>query len=127
MNPSQAAEVWVRLIGGRSLDGLGLPVQNSRIDLRGLVAPEPRAVRRYVAAFADVTELGNLIVIRGAHWKGIDFSAARLGSLRFFGSTIEDCCFEGAKCRDWRMWGTTVANTSFRSADLRNAALGGVD
>jgi hypothetical protein len=25
------------------------------------------------------------------------------------------------------MWGTTVADTSFRSADLRNAALGGVD
>jgi uncharacterized protein YjbI with pentapeptide repeats len=101
-------------------------MNGGRVDLRGLVAPEPAVLRRYVAASAEVTELGELIRIRAAHWRGIDFSGARLGSLRFFDSTIEDCCFEGARCQDWRMWGTTIVNTSFRSADLRKAALGGV-
>jgi uncharacterized protein YjbI with pentapeptide repeats len=127
MDPRQAAEVWERLIGGRSLERLGLRVKAGLVDLRGLVAPEPTAVRRYITASADVRELGELIVIRGAHWKGIDFSGARLPSLRFFDSTIEYCSFEGAKCQDWRMWGTTILNTSFCSADLRKAALGGVE
>ena len=127
MDASQATEVWVRLLGGGSLEGLGLPTVAGLVDLRDLVAPEPTVARRYVAASADVTELGDVVVVRGAHWKGIDFSGARLASLRFFDSTIEDCSFDGARCQEWRMWGTTVANTSFRSADLRKAALGGVE
>lgn len=124
---SKAAEVWERLVGERSLGDLGLPVNKGRVDLRGLVAPRPTVVGRHVTESAEVTKLGGLIEIRGAHWKGIDFSGARLGSLRLLDSTIEDCSFEGARCQDWRMWGTTVVKTSFRSADLRQAALGGVD
>ena len=127
MDARQTAEVWARLIGGGSLTGLNLPMNGGRMDLRGLVAPGPAMLRRYVAASAEVTELGELIVIRGAQWRGLDFSGAHLGSLRFFDSTIEDCSFEGVRCQDWRMWGTTIINTSFQSADLRKAALGGVE
>jgi uncharacterized protein YjbI with pentapeptide repeats len=74
-----------------------------------------------------VTEATNLVVLRGVTWKGIDFSAAKLGSLRFFDSVIENCRFDFANCRDWRMWGTRTVDTSFRGADLREAALGGLD
>ena len=127
MDARLSAEVWARLIGGGSLAELDLPTNGGRVDLRGLRAPEPAVLRRYVAASSEVTELGELVVVRGVHWREIDFSGAHLGSLRFFESAIEDCCFEGAGCQDWRMWGTTIVNTSFRSADLRKAALGGVE
>jgi uncharacterized protein YjbI with pentapeptide repeats len=127
MDSKQLAGVWERLLGGKSLEGLDLPMRTGRVDLGGIVVPDPTVMRRYVVASAHVSELGDLLVIRDAHWKGIDFSGARLASLRFFDSTIEDCSFEGAKCQDWRIWGTTVLNTSFHSADLRKAALGGVE
>jgi uncharacterized protein YjbI with pentapeptide repeats len=127
MDARQTAEVWARLIGGGSLAGLDLPVNGGRVDLRGLVAPDPAVLRQSVTASTELTELDELIVIRATHWRGIDFSGAQLRSLRFFDSAIEDCCFEGTLCRDWRMWGTTIVNTSFRAADLRKAALGGVE
>jgi uncharacterized protein YjbI with pentapeptide repeats len=127
MDTEQTAELWARLTTGAPLDGLGLAMHRGRIDLRAHAAPKPAVLHRYNAGSAGVAELGDLIVIRGAHWRGIDFSRASLGSLRFFDSVIEDCCFEEARCRDWRMWGTTIANTTFRSADLQKAALGAVE
>jgi uncharacterized protein YjbI with pentapeptide repeats len=127
MDTRQRAELWTRLTTGAPLDGLGLATHHGRIDLRDHVAPKPAVVRHRNAGAADVAELGNLIVIRDAHWRGIDFSGASLGSLRFFDSVIEDCCFEGARCRDWRMWGTAIVNATFRSADLQKAALGAVE
>jgi len=56
----------------------------------------------------------------------VDFSGSNLNNLRFFDCTIENCVFDKCKCKDWRMWGTTISDTSFDSADLRSAALGGV-
>jgi uncharacterized protein YjbI with pentapeptide repeats len=127
MDPSRAAEVWSRLIGGRSLDDLNLPMVGNRFDLHGIVAPEPSTVRQFTTTTANVRELGKLIVMQGVTWRNISFTRARLKSLRFIDSRIDNCCFEGADCSDWRMWGTTISDTSFRSADLRGAALGGVD
>ncbi|HWL86727.1 MAG TPA: pentapeptide repeat-containing protein, partial [Polyangiaceae bacterium] len=115
------------LLGGASLDDLGLPTVEGRIDLRRLAAPEPSLVRQYVAAQAHVTEMGDLVVLRGIVWTGMDFSKAQLVSLRFMDSRIEDCRFDGAKCQDWRIWGTNIVDTSFRGADLRKSALGGID
>jgi uncharacterized protein YjbI with pentapeptide repeats len=122
-----AAQVWPRLIAGHPLDDLGLPRVDGRIDLRGLSAPEPATLQQYMVAGTEVRRLGNLVEIRGAQWTGLDFSNARLESLRFFDVRIEQCSFDGARCRDWRMWNTSVEDTSFRKTDLRNAALGGVD
>jgi len=122
------ARVWQRLIARESLADLRLPLtEEGRIDLRGLVAPQPSIAREYQTAVADVKALANVIEIRGGNWKGIDFSDGRLKSLRFFDSKIEDCRFDRAVCQDWRIWGTAVSNTSFRSADLRRSALGGID
>jgi uncharacterized protein YjbI with pentapeptide repeats len=127
MDTRQTAELWARLTTGAPLDGLGLAMHRGRIDLRAHVAPTPAVLRHHDSGSAEVTELGDLIIVREAHWRGIDFSGASLGSLRFFDSLIEDCCFEGAQCHDWRMWGTTIVNATFRSADLQKAALGAVE
>jgi uncharacterized protein YjbI with pentapeptide repeats len=133
MDARQAAAVWSRLTGGESLEGLGLPLTKAgRVDLQDLVAPQPTVVDQATVvdptlpAPVNLVKFGNLIAIRGAHWKGIDFSGARLGFLQFFDSTIEDCSFDGATCHRWEVRGTTIADTSFRSADLREASLGGV-
>jgi uncharacterized protein YjbI with pentapeptide repeats len=127
MDPIRSAEVWSRLMSGRAVDDLGLPVVNGRTDLSGIAAPEPSVVREYVTLGANVKELGDLVVFRGRRWKKLDFSRGQLKSLRFFDCEIEDCCFDGADCSSWRMWGTSISNTSFKAADLRQAALGGVD
>jgi hypothetical protein len=112
---SNATAVWERLVGGKSLHGLDLPLWQGRIDMRSFVAPEPKVTGRYAAANADVTELGGLIAIRGRQWKGIDFSGARLASLRFFDSTLEDCVFDGS-CD---MVNCTFAQTKLSKVDFQ--------
>jgi len=124
MDPRRAREIWARLVSGKPLDGLGLSSVDGRVDLQGLVAPAPSMLPRQMAG---VKELSNIVVIRGACWTGLDFSNAQLDSIRFFNSSIEDCCFDGAHCQDWRMWGATISSTSFRGADLRRSALGGIE
>ncbi len=126
MNIDQNSEVWKRLIQGQSLDGLGLGVRNGRVDLTGLLAPKPETVKSLQTPLADVSELGNLTVLKQLTWKSLDFAGSRLNGLRFFNCTISDCIFDECGCEDWRLWGTTVMDTSFCCADLRKSALGGV-
>lgn len=127
MDPNRAAEVWGRLVSGRPLDALGLPVVGGRVDLSGIVAPDPTTVRQYMTKTANVKEHGNLVVIEGVRWANLDFTKGQLESLRFIACKIDNCCFDGADCSDWRIWGTSISNTSFEKADLRHAVLGGVD
>jgi uncharacterized protein YjbI with pentapeptide repeats len=119
----QTHEIWHRLAHGKSLAHLGIPTRDGRVDLRGLLAPQVKVT----PLRPGVDALKNITVVRSQSWRDLDFSTARLDSLRFFDCKIENCLFEGCQCRDWRMWGTTVADSSFDSADLRKAALGGVD
>jgi uncharacterized protein YjbI with pentapeptide repeats len=126
MNSDQDAQVWKRLTEGKSLDGLGLDSRNGRLDLSGLLAPEPSVVKSVRKTVADVSELNDVTVFKGVTWKSLDFSSSRLNGLRFFNCTITDCVLDECRCQDWRLWGTTISNTSFRSADLRRSALGGV-
>jgi uncharacterized protein YjbI with pentapeptide repeats len=127
MDENGTARVWASLISGKPLEGLSLPTTKGRIDVRGLIAPDPSVVRGFMTSIGQVTELGDLIVLRGVHWKGVDFTGARLGSLRFHESRIDDCVFDSCHCEDWRLWGTTIFGSAFRSADLRRSGLGGVE
>ncbi len=126
MDGDRANEVWERLSRGTSLIDLGLATVDGRIDLRGLVAPEPSTVGEFIVGKTKVKQLDKVVNVHGAHWANLDVSDGALESLRFFDCRIENCRFDRACCRDWRMWGTTIANTSFVGADLREAALGGV-
>lgn len=53
-------QVWDNLIAVKSLDRLGLPTIDGRIDLRGFAAPSPSLVREYQTKTANVRELGLL-------------------------------------------------------------------
>jgi uncharacterized protein YjbI with pentapeptide repeats len=120
---TELGDVWKVLTGKGTLASLDVPLIGGRKDLRGLRAPRPTQGRRIGRAI----EMVGIVVIRGASWRGLDFANADLGSLRFFDCRIEDCIFDRAKCVDWRMWGTSISNCRFHNADLRTAALGGVD
>jgi uncharacterized protein YjbI with pentapeptide repeats len=127
MSVIEPMEVWARLAGKGSLNDLDLPRIEGRVDLRALNAPDPTVIGRRAFPFAQVEELRGIIWLKGVHWKSIDFSRARLRSLRFHHCTIENCRFDDADCQDWRMWETNVVDTSFRSTSLRSATLGGVE
>lgn len=118
-------EIISRLIQGKSLDRLGLGLKDGRVDLSGLITPEPVARKTVKTEIADVSEM-EVLVIKGVTWKGLDFSGSRLNGLRFFDCAISDCVFDKCSCQDWRLWTTTVSETNFSSADLRRSALGGV-
>jgi hypothetical protein len=75
-----AREVLRRLTEGASLGGLGLGVVGDRIDLSGLVAPDPLIIRES----RGPSKMGGLTVVRGRRWTGLDLSKARLPSLRFY-------------------------------------------
>lgn len=124
----RAAEIWKHLKSGQAPSDLEFPQHDGRVDLRGFVIQEPRAKLGVPTAQVDGVrgvKLDGLVEVRGAKWKGIDFSGANLPSLRIFDSTIEDCVFDKAQCSGWRLWNTTLTDVSFREASLRNANLGG--
>jgi len=126
MNTDQNAEVWKRLILGNLLDDFGLGTRDGRLDLSGLLAPEPATVKTVRTPLADVSELSGITVLNQITWESLDFSGSHLNGLRFLDCKLNDCAFDECDCQDWRSWGTTFSNTSFRYADLRKSALGGV-
>ena len=126
MNADQNEEVWKRLAQGKPLDGLGLGVRDGRLDLSGLLAPEPTIVRTVRTPLADVSALDGITVLNHIKWESLDFSSSRLNGLRFQNCKISNCVFDECGCRDWRLWRTTVLNSTFISADMRKSALGGV-
>ena len=127
MDNELAAEVWARLMSGRTLDGLGLPSHEGRTDLRGLVAPAPSKVSKYAAGGSVVSVLGDVTSIQKGKWSRLDLSGSNLEELRFRDAVIDDCVFDRSKCRGWRLWNTRVSATSFRKADLRGSSLGSGD
>ncbi|WP_170284677.1 pentapeptide repeat-containing protein [Kribbella amoyensis] len=102
-----------------------LAVFDGRADLRGFAAPDPSVLRNIEATPSiQASMLGGVTQLDDVHWEHLDLSYARLASWRFMNSSVEDCVFEGASCRDWRLWGSAVEGSSFEGADLRDAALG---
>ncbi len=126
MDHAQSSRVWELLLKGDPLANLP-STPEGRIDVRGLIAPATSVGDAISDDHSDFRDQKGNVVIRKVHWRGIDFSRARLDSLRIFDSTLENCVFDDSRCKDWRLWGTVVTGCSFRSADLRTSALGGVD
>jgi len=107
MDETLNRKVLNRLLKGKPLDGLPLPVRDGRLDLRGFRFEAPE--------------------IRNFSWKGLDFSGVDLSALRMSHGEIDHCLFEKCDASEARMWATTVSNSSFRGASLKGAVLGGVD
>lgn len=119
-------EIWDRLLQGKALDGLALGTKEGRLDLGGLVLPEPSVVRRYQTSVAAVAEIEPGAIFHRAKWQNLDFTGSKLNGLRLFGCEINNCRFDNCQLQDLRLWSTKISETSFRSANLRKAALGGV-
>jgi len=126
MKADQNADVLARLIQGKSVDNCGLGAINNRIDLRGLVVPEPRVAKQLATKIADVAVLSGMTKFHEICLDSLDFTGSCLNNILFFNCKINNCVFEKCLCQNWKLWGTTVSNASFRLADLRNSALGGV-
>jgi uncharacterized protein YjbI with pentapeptide repeats len=123
---ASADQVWAALLGG-SIEALSLPRVEDRVDLRGLVAPEPTTLRSFSFMGAELRQQGGVIFVRNRAWSKIDFTGAQLGDLRFVGTTVADCKFDGATCRGWRLWGSGFVRTTFTRCDLRDSGMAGVD
>jgi uncharacterized protein YjbI with pentapeptide repeats len=102
----------------------GLPVHEGRVDLRGLTIPSATHRDTAYAGGMQFTSLDGFLGIRDVHWDGIDFSGSKLQNLRFADSTIRNCLFARADCRDWRLWRCSVDDSSFENSNLRDSALG---
>lgn len=112
------------MLHGRSLDSLGLPQVEGRIDLRGLNAPDPTVSGTSAFADYEIADLSGLTEINGIEWKDLDFTGSRLAELRLMNATIRNCVFDQAYCQGWRAWSTHVQNASFAGADLRGSQMG---
>jgi len=115
MNADQNEDIWKRLIQGKPLDGLGLGVKNGRLDLSGLLAPEPEVSKRFSTNIADIAVLSGVTKLHRVNWESLDFTSSRLNGLLFVDCTINNCVFEECSCEKWGLWATTVSSTSFKS------------
>ena len=78
INESLNLQIWDRLYQGKPLDCLGIPIKEERLDLGGLVLPDPTVIRRYKTPVALVSEIEPSAVFQGARWENLDFSEADL-------------------------------------------------
>jgi hypothetical protein len=120
---ADAKEIWNRLRKGRSLDGLGLPMKEGRLDPSEFSAPQPRT-EWYSDSRFSFGLLRGMLDLRRITWRNLDFRGADLCHLRFDRCLVDDCIFDECDCRDWRLWGSRISRCSFRGADLRESALG---
>lgn len=117
-------EVFGRLVAAESLSDLGLAEHEGRTDLRGIMAPAPVELSAQERKGWVVQEIRGLAKFERVKLVNLDFSGGRLESLRFFNTTIANCRFDEARCKDWRLWAVDVTDTSFVGADLSKAVLG---
>ena len=120
------AEVWDRLVRGKALDGLGLGSKDGRLDLNGLTLPEPHVKRTFDFNGIPIAEMESVHSVKGAKWKGLDFTGSKLKHIRFFESELSDCVFDRCQLEDLRVWTTKFNDCGFRRAKLKGSALGAV-
>jgi uncharacterized protein YjbI with pentapeptide repeats len=120
-------ELWDRLRAGNALNGREMKSREGRVDLSGLELPAPKVVNQFNFGRASVAQVEPTATIRGVKWQNLDFAGSRLGGLRLFDCEIINCSFDSCHLQDMRIWSSKILETSFRGADLRKAALGGLE
>jgi uncharacterized protein YjbI with pentapeptide repeats len=119
-----AHEVIRRLGKGKRIDRLGLGTHEGRVDLRGIVFPEPHLGREFMAVGYRMTLTSGMTQFHGARWEGLDLSHAHMTEVKFHYCGIADCRFDGADCQGFGAWDTTIESSSFVGSDLRRAGFG---
>ena len=123
-----AALLWL-MHGGDRPAGFGT-TDEGRLDLRGLVVPEPVELADIVVPSAvpghtmTFTQTSGQMAVRGREWADVDLSYSWLPSLDVEESQWVNCRFDAAVLRDSRIWDTEVENCSFETVDFRNVAVG---
>jgi len=120
--------LWL-MHGGDRPAGFGT-TDEGRLDLRGLVVPEPVELADIVVTSAapgntmTFTQTSGRLKIAGQEWMDVDLSYSWLPSLGVENSRWVNCRLDAAVLRDSRIWDTDVQDCSFVSADLRGAPIG---
>lgn len=117
-------EGWRRLANDQSLADLSIPTKNGRLDFTGITLPEPRIVRRWQTALANVAQVELNGVFRRVRLQNIDFSGSQLPSLHFTECEITNCAFDRCDLRELRLCATAFRDCSFQKANLREGVLG---
>lgn len=110
--------------GGRGEPPKGVERHEGRWDIRGFPMPDSDVLGNVSVGGSALEEISGLSRFTGVKWSSLDLSDARLPNLRIFASSVSNCRFDGADCRDLRLWDTSVSDSSFVGANLRDAALG---
>lgn len=122
-----AAAAMAALLAGRRPGEVGFPEFEGRVDLRGLVVPEPSELRLWSSMGKGLTSLERVSDSINVGVKGlsrVDFGEGFLPHLRFTGASLAGCGFDGAHLPDLRTRDSTFERCSFRGADLDGAMLG---
>lgn len=122
------AVLWL-MHGGDRPTGFGV-TDEGRLDLRGLVIPEPVELADIVVPSAApgqtmtfIQTSGQIEIVR-REWVDVDLSYSWLPSLDVEESSWVNCRFDAAVLRESRIWDTDVQDCSFESADFRNVSVG---
>jgi uncharacterized protein YjbI with pentapeptide repeats len=118
---------WDRLIRRVPLDGLQLNTKEGRTDLSGLELTLPARRRGFKFNRSNVAQVEPSAIVQETTWQNIDITGSKLDGLRLINCRLDNCIFDNCELRDLRVWSTTILDTSFHGADLRRAALGGVE
>ena len=118
-----AAKVLRRLSGRRSLDGLGLPTVDGRLDLRGFTLAEPGFTPVQAAGLTAGVPDSPLPELRRSRLRGVDLSEARLRHLKLVDAHFEDCLLRGADLTNLGTWRGEFDRCDLSGADLTDAVL----
>lgn len=120
---NQHSEIWGNLISNKPVPASAARTEEGFLDLRGVHVNEP-VVTGAVKGFSFLKRLSNVTEIKNVVFEKIDFSSAKLDSLRFFDCSFDNCRFNNASCTDWRIWGTSIIGSSFHATNLQGSGLG---
>jgi len=110
------------------MDDLRIARKDGRIDVGGMLLPEPEVLQRFPTSFSNVIQIDtSRLIIRNGKWSDLDFTESRLKHILFFNCSMTNCVFDQCDLRHWRLWDCTVSRSRFKEADLREAVLGGVE
>jgi pentapeptide repeat protein len=120
------AAIMAALLSGRRPVEVGFPNVDRRVDLRGIVVPEPEALRHWAGmgsgrVLERVGETLNLGAIR-LGW--VHLGGGYLPHLRFQSAVVGDCRFDGATFPDLRSTDSVFERCAFNGADLGEAVFG---
>lgn len=114
------------LLSGRRPVEVGFPNVDRRVDLRGIVIPDPEALRRWAGMGSGrvLERVGDSLNLGAIHLSWVHLGDGYLPHLRFQSAVVTDCRFDGATLPDLRSTDTLFERCAFNGADLGEAVLG---